>query len=345
MIPAKPVKPAPTLQPRLVASLLDEMRDGREYESIVGCTTPPTLNLLDELVRALKDVEALRGRPAISYCGNVVRSDSGMSGVDTTDDVPFSELVASVPADAKAVDVVVSTRGGNAHQVSRFVNALRARFEEVHFLIPSYCMSAGTLFALSGDRIWMTPRACLGPIDPQVPSKDGRFVPAQALLLLVDSLQKQGQAALASGQPVPWTAVRIIDSLDKKDLADAMTASQYSLTMAFEFLVKYKFRSWTTHKSTGATVTDVEKADAANVVAGALASHDKWKAHGHAISREVLWDTVKLQVDHPDAALERALNRYWALCTWMFEKTPLLKVIHSPQYRYAKSEQRMERQV
>ena len=326
-----------------VASLLDSMKDGHEYESIVGHTVSAGVDLLEEVVRAMKDISVLRKRPIIAYCGNVVRNDNGDSGVDTTDDLPFSELVASVPSEARAVDIVLSTRGGNAHQVSRFVNALRARFDEVHILLPTYAMSAGTLFTLSGDTITMTSRACLGPIDPQVPTKDGRFVPAQALLLLVERLQQQGQDALANSQPVPWSAVRIIDTLDKKELADAITASRYSETMAHQFLVKYKFRSWTHHKTSGTEVTDVEKAEAAATIADALSSHDRWKAHGHAIPREILWDEVKLRIDIPDAALERALVRMWALCNWLFDKTSLLKMIVSPDYRYVKHEIRLVR--
>jgi ClpP class serine protease len=126
----------------------------------------------------------------LAYVGNVVRGDSGNSGIDSSDDLPFIEMVQKVPAENKKVDVYLATRGGSAHQVSRFVNSLRARFDEIDFIIPSFCMSAGTLFALSGDNIWMTERACLGPIDPQVPTKDGRYVPAQALLLLIDQLQQ-----------------------------------------------------------------------------------------------------------------------------------------------------------
>lgn len=322
---------------RRVASLLDAMQDGNEYGSIVGVLPPDNANLLDEVLRAMQAVEALRHRPCIAYVGNVVRADSGESGIDATDDVPFAELVASVPAASREVDVLLATRGGSAHQVSRFVNALRGRFDTVEFLIPSFCMSAGTLFALSGDRIWMTPRACLGPIDPQVPSKDGRYVPAQALLVLVGQLQQQGDQALANGQAVPWTAVRLIDSLDKKELGDAITATYYSTEMAARFLVNYKFRNWANHATTGAPVTPAEKEDAAQLIANALAAHDRWKNHGHAIPRDVLWQEVKLKIDAPDAPLERALTRLWALCNWVFDKSQVLKFMRSTNYGFVRS--------
>jgi hypothetical protein len=226
--------------------------------------------------------------------------------------------------------------GGSAQQVSNFVNCLRARFDEVHFLVPSFCMSAGTLFALSGDHIWMTERACLGPIDPQVPTAGGRFVPAQALLLLVREIQREGDEALKKGLPVPWGYVRIIDSLDKKELGEAITASQYSETMAAQFLQRYKFRQWTVKETSQVAVTEQYKAARANEIAAALGSHDRWKSHGHSLSRDVLWSEIKLRIDHPDAALERAIVRMWAVLTYIFDKTPIVKLLCSAHYRYAR---------
>ena len=313
-----------------VESLLELMEDGNEYQSIVSKVLRP--NLVDELVRGIAEVEQVRSRPCLAYVGNVVRVREHCA-IDLMDEVPFTEMVSSVPASSREVDVFLATPGGSGQQVARFVNCLRQRFDRVNFLIPSLCMSAGTLFALSGDEIWMTARASLGPIDPQIPTSDGRFVPAQALLLLVDQLQKSGADAMAQNQPVPWTAVRIIDSLDKKELADAITASRYAQQMAAEFLEKYKFKNWTTRKNSGDAVTPEWKTDRANEIASALVSHDRWKSHGHSLSRDVLWQEIRLKINHPEPELERALTRLWALFFWTFDKTPITKVFVSSHYR------------
>jgi hypothetical protein len=168
--------------------------------------------------------------------GNVASTAGVGSEIGPADDLPFAELIASIPPNETSVDILPASNGGSGQQVGRFVDALRPRFERVDFLIPSYCMSAGTMFALSGDSIWMTSRACLGPIDPQVPMSGGRYVPAQALLLLVEKLQKDGEAAMKKGDGIPWTAVRIVDTIDKKELGEAITASDYSRKMVQEFL-------------------------------------------------------------------------------------------------------------
>lgn len=318
---------------QVVDSLLDCMVDGSEYGSIVDKIPRPDQNLIEVLRSAIAEIEALRGRPCIVYVGNVVKPGEGAS-VELLDDLPFAEMVNSVPAEHKKVDVFLATLGGSGQQVVRFVNALRARFEEIDFLIPSVAMSAGTLFCLSGDRIWMNPQAALGPVDPQVPTKDGRFVPAQALLLLVQQLQIDGQRALSKGQPVPWTAVRIVDTIDKKELGDAVTASNYASEMASKFLDAYKFKHWKKRQSSGLDVTPEYRLQRANEVGAALVSHERWKSHGHAISREVLWEEIKLKIEHPDAALERALRRMWALCYWLFDKTAVQKVMVSKNFGF-----------
>lgn len=329
--------------PRVVDSLLDTIEDGNEYGSIVSVVPRNDLELFDEVVRGIKEIETIRKRSCLTYIGNVVRNDSGDSGVDSTDDLPFFEMVQKVPVTEKKIDILLATRGGSGHQISRFVNCLRARFDEVDFLLPSFCMSAGTLFALSGNNIWMTDRACLGPIDPQVPTKDGRYVPAQALLLLVDQLQKKGQDAMDKGGSVPWSTVRIIDSIDKKELGDAITDSRYSTMMATQFLINYKFKNWTIRETSGVPVTDEYRQQRAKEIASSLASHDKWNNHGHAISRDILWKEIKLKIEHPENDLERAIIRLWSLYTWIFDKTPILKMVVSNDYRYCRYSTRQEK--
>lgn len=324
-----------------VDSLFDAIEDGREYASILDKTTKPNVNLIDDVVKGIKAIEEIRNRPCLLYTGNIITKDGSDAGVDAKDNVPFQELVASVPASHRAVDIYLSTNGGSGEQVSRFVNYLRTRFDEVSFLIPSSCMSAGTLFALSGEQIYMAANAFLGPIDPQVPSVGGRFVPAQALLLLVEKLRSDGEEAMRNGMPVPWTAVRMIDSLDKKELGAAITASQWSQKLAAQYILKYKLKNWKTRESTGLEVTEDYKTQRAEEIAAALVSHDRWKNHGHAISRDVLWDEIRLKIDHPDEPLERALVRLWALLTWLFDKIGIQKLICSSSYHYVLTQQQI----
>jgi len=137
---------------------------------------------------------------------------------------------------------------------------------------------------------------------------------------------------------VPWTAVQIINTIDKRELGDAITATAYATNLAAEYIYKYKFRHWTEHRSSGKPVTDDERRARAFEIAAQLASHETWKSHSHAISRDVLTKQTRLEIDHPAQDLHRALTRAWGLMTYIFERTPIVKLIFSENYRYAKQD-------
>ena len=59
--------------------------------------------------------------------------------------------------------------------------------------MPDCAYSAGTIFCMSGDEIMMDYFSVLGPIDPQVQNKEGRFVPALGYLDKVSSLLEKAK--------------------------------------------------------------------------------------------------------------------------------------------------------
>jgi len=77
--------------------------------------------------------------------------------------------------------MILETPGGIVEVVERMVHVIRYHYGEVHFVVPDHAMSAGTVFVMSGDKIFMNYFACLGPIDPQI-EKDGKLVPALSYL-------------------------------------------------------------------------------------------------------------------------------------------------------------------
>ena len=78
--------------------------------------------------------------------------------------------------------------------VERMVNTIRHHYAEVYFVVPDRAMSAGTIFAMSGDKIFMSYFSVLGPIDPQI-EKDGRLVPALSYLSRFQRLCKRPMPA------------------------------------------------------------------------------------------------------------------------------------------------------
>lgn len=331
MKPGVPSKPAGQVVAKEVPSLLDVMVDDNEYASIVSMH-PKGGDIVPDLRRALAEIEQIRGRPCICYLANVIKPMPGVS-IEPNDDLPFSEMIGRINPAQKQLDVLVVTGGGSGQQVYQFVNRLRPRFDNVEYLLPYMCMSAGTLLVCSGDKIWMDERAYIGPIDPQVPAADGRLVPAQAILVLLNKIRQDGEEAIKNGNPPPWHLIRLIDTMDKRQVGDAISLSDYSTKMAMEFLERYKFKAWTKRKS-GLDVTPEHRRQRAEQVAKVLCSNEYWKSHSHGITRQAANTELKLHIEFPDnvPGLSRALRRFWALVYYAFDKSTISKIFFSQNY-------------
>lgn len=322
-------------------SPLDVMKDGHEFESLLSYNFS-NVDMLSEIRKCIQEVETARNRRVLCYISNVVNGAIGNS-IDGTDDLPFREMVASVPQDVKEIDIVLVTPGGLANQVVNFVNTLRPRFDRVNFILLDMAMSAGSIFIMSGDEIVMSARSKFGPIDPQVQNKEGRFVPAQSILLAINDIKARGQKALENGSQPDWTDVQLLKNIDIKEVGAALGASNYSIQITREFLENYKFASWITHSHTGELVTPQDREECAKGVAEKLYDHTKWKSHGHFIDRNVAWNECKIKITHSETinGLDKAMRRMWALFYWLFENTPMLKIFVSNEYCIIRNKQQI----
>ena len=327
--------PAPKIEPIRDGSFLDLMVDGREYQSIVG-SPGIKVDLGAEMKRALSDISAIRQRPIICYLANMlnptVTSNSSIS-IDNSDDTPFIEMLKAVPTEYRCVDIILVTPGGLADTVDYYVKKLRERFDSIGFILPYMAMSAGTIFCLSGDELIMEESAFIGPIDPQVPSRNGMLVPAQSLMTLISTIKARGEDQIKKGKQPDWTDILILKNLDPKELGNAITASALSTKLVTDYLFKYKFRDWKEH-SAGGIVTEEERQGRAKEIANILCNNALWLSHGSRITREIAVNTCKLRITYPETieGLDRAIRRFWALMRFTFENNPISKVYATGDY-------------
>ncbi len=332
-IPQKQQPKTPAQGPPVTSTMLDKMVDGREFESLL-LYQYHNLNFIEELRKSIGEIKAIRKRPVVCYVANVVKPTLTSISIDDSDDLPFNEMIASLPPDTKELDIVLVTPGGLGHQVAKFVNKLRPRFEKVGFILLNKAMSAGTIFITAGDEIIMTNQSQIGPVDPQVRTRTGEFVPAQSILTLIDEIKIRGEELLKQGKKPAWTDLQILNSIDPKEIGNALNASNYSIQLVEEYLYNFKFKNWTLHSDKTTKVTDYEKKERATEIAKLLCNHSKWKNHGHAITREAAWDVCKLKITHAEnvQGLDKAMRRMWALYYWVFENIPIAKVFLSENY-------------
>ena len=88
--------------------------------------------------------------------------------------------IRETPPD-KPIGLVIHTPGGILFSAFQIAKALKEHRGKVTVYVPHYAMSGGTLIALAADEIVMDRNAILGPVDPQMMSKD-KVVPAVSIL-------------------------------------------------------------------------------------------------------------------------------------------------------------------
>jgi len=89
--------------------------------------------------------------------------------VNAVVDDTFEELRLKYKSCDGKINVIVDSGGGDIDAAYNLANLFR-KFgsKELHFIVPRWAKSAATLLVCSGDKIFMTPVAELGPLDPQI---------------------------------------------------------------------------------------------------------------------------------------------------------------------------------
>ena len=209
----------------------------------------------------------------------------------------FRDFIEGVKTSSERNDetiaIVLRTGGGSAETTERMVGVLRKHYKQVYFVVPDMAMSAGTIFCMSGDKIFMDYSSSLGPIDPQVQLPDtGDYVPALGYLDKVAEIVKKKELSPAD--------VVMLKSIDLAKLARFEQGRDLSIDLLQDWLVRYKFKDWNKHRSNpkkkDKPVTNPEKKDRANQIAQDLSDHKKWRSHGRNLDVEKL-GALRIEID------------------------------------------------
>ena len=205
----------------------------------------------------------------------------------------FVKLIEELKGDAATHDklyVMLTTPGGSAEMVERYVNVLRYHYNEINFIVPDYAYSAGTIFCMSGDSILMDYSSVLGPIDPQVQNKEGKYVAALGYLDKVNEfIDKAHQGNLTNAELI-W-----LKEIDLGELRSFEQARDLTIDLLKKWLVTYKFKNWNNHHD-NRPVTPEEKAQRAEDIAKELSDNKIWKSHAKGINIAEL-KKLKLKIE------------------------------------------------
>lgn len=192
----------------------------------------------EKLTGLFRDLETIFEADILTYFGTISESDTYI--VDRL----LSSLNSEKEGGEKKLAIMLTTPGGSALAVEQLVNIVRHFYNEVIFVVPDYAYSAGTIFCMSGDSIYMNYRSRLGPIDPQVQTRDGRWVAALGYLDKIEELLKKS----AEGNLTDIEA-HILLNFDLAELRTYEQARDLSIALIQDWLVKYKFKDWVLHRT------------------------------------------------------------------------------------------------
>ncbi len=232
------------------------------------------------LVEKLGNIEENFDADVLSYFGPII--DGNESQLRR-----IVEQLAQDDKNSKRILIVLTTNGGSAIAVERYVNIIRNHYEEVHFIAPDYAYSAGTIFCMSGDKLYMDYYSVLGPIYPQVQNKEGKLIPALGYLDKVNEMLEK-----AKNNELTDAEFLILKDMDLGELRVYEQAKELTIALLKKWLVQYKFKDWKIHrtdeKKKGKKVTKAEKEERAKEIADKLSDNNQWKSHSRPINIEAL---------------------------------------------------------
>ncbi|MFQ5509342.1 MAG: S49 family peptidase [Leptospirillia bacterium] len=285
-------------------SLLDEIR-------VAGGT--------HDLIRRkyLSELHNLTGRNVILYYSGWLHAASYSTPtiassffLDDNDKNGFMAAIHQLDR-SKGLDLILHTPGGDIAATESLVAYLREMFDgNIRAIIPQLAMSAGTMIALSCNKIIMGKHSSLGPIDPQISG-----IPAHGVIEEVNT-------AKADISQVPALANFWHPIISKYSPA-FIGECQKAITWAEE-VVKY----WLI---TGMYSGQKDPRDKANKVFAELGDHALTKSHSRHISAnqaiDLIGDAVTLLEDNDE--LQEAVLTVHHACIQTLAENKVIKIIEN----------------
>ncbi len=218
----------------------------------------------------------------------------------------------------KRLDLYIVSQGGFANPAYKIARLFQNYSEDkFSVLVPYYAKSAATILSLGADEIIMGPSSELGPIDPQLISKDNFQISALTLKESLDYITK-------AIKKDPETAPLYVPMMDKMNLMELghfereiESAKQY----ATELLTSRKRKK-------------LEKTDAQEVANKFV---KEYKTHGFVIDAKMacslLGDTIK-EINSEDNLWKCMWQLYNVYDRYIKDKKTVIKIIETSNIFY-----------
>ena len=260
----------------------------------------------------LARLSALRDRDVLVIAADLRSRSSSLTSEDL---LPIRDQLSNLAGNA--LDVILETPGGSGEAAEDIVRMLRQKYKTVGVIVPGTAKSAGTIMVMAGDEIMMGHDSAVGPIDAQI-SWQGKVFSADALLQGMEQIKEEVERT----NKLNRAYIPMLQNLSPGELVHAQHAQAFAANLVREWLVRYKFKDWNTHSTSGKTVTNDEKEKRAKEIAARLCDHQAWKTHSRSIHLDNLAEMgLRITNFDEDPSLAEAIRRYYVLLRMTFDTT------------------------
>ncbi len=258
-----------------------------------------------------KAIENYRKRPLVVYATSTRGNVPAMMAGDAVRE--FIDQIDAI-ADAKQVDILVHSSGGDALAAWKLMSIVRERLDHVAVLVPFMAFSAATLFALGADEIVMHSHASLGPIDPQITITQPDGSKRQFSYEDVGAFLRFLGSEVKVTEQVHISAIieKLFSVVDPVNVGAAKRASELSSAVGERLLLMH--------------MTSSEDKNRARQIAENL--NKSFFAHGDAVSRKRAKE-LQLKIAKEDAQMEKLIwEAYLGLESYMELRQPFNALQH-----------------
>lgn len=234
-----------------------------------------------ELKTELKDLRvkyaSYTGRDLFVYASDFNKAKMGIDVSLMQDDFYIIQDILR-ESTKDVIDVYLETPGGSGETAEEIARFLHTKFKEVNFVIAGEAKSAGTILTMCADNIYMCSTGSLGPIDAQV--RLGRStVSAYDYKTWVDEKREE---AKINGYLNAFDAL-VVSQITPGELYGVVNSLEFAKELVRDWLVQYKFKSWTVTNDSKTPVSQEMKLKRATEVSEKLCNHMDWHTHGRSL--------------------------------------------------------------
>ena len=309
------------------------------YTEYLNCNFQSLNDLTVERKKQLTQISKLRNnRDILVFAADLKKSNAPIS-ISYPDILPITDQLSIQKSDS--IDIILETPGGSGEIAEQIIRLIRDKYKSMNIIIPGCAKSAGTIMAMAADEILMEPFvSALGPIDAQL-FVQGKVFSAEALIKGFDRIKKEVELTSQLNKAY----IPMLQRISPGELEHAQNALDFAKKLVAQWLVEYKFKNWTKHRSKdkktyGKPVSEIQKKAKAKQIAKKLCNHSTWKTHGRSIA---LSDLEEMGLEITDYSknqqLSNAIRRYFTLLQMTFGTT-IYKIFETADthiFRYSTS--------